>query len=266
MPNLVKEYNVFDAERFPNTPQYRQLMPQLRGAGLHPLNTADKMRESLEALNTKDIQLIAFWLDRYFHTVDGIAYNNVKRKIVPDAKPLFEIQPDSDLSERALILPPQYDYDKLEGEEFSIRQLEKAGLDRHLRKDEAISHPVWLALARGDKHLLREYGDAVFAELQKRDDANEGMGVYLGSKQKQPSMRAWLVLNLNLRAGAYGYDLDGPAWLVGVRSKIAKGGAQNLVRNYTPQDVQKASKALKTLKEIARPEIVEPLEALVRKA
>jgi hypothetical protein len=51
-------------------------MPQLINAGLRPLNTADKMRESLEALNTKDVQLIAFWLDRYFHTVDGVAYNS----------------------------------------------------------------------------------------------------------------------------------------------------------------------------------------------
>ena len=85
MPNLVKEYSVFEAD------QYKRLMSQLRNSGLHPLNTADLMRERLEALSNKDLQLVAFWLDRYFDTPDGISYQGDKRKIAYNAKPLLNI-------------------------------------------------------------------------------------------------------------------------------------------------------------------------------
>ena len=260
MPNLVKEYSVFEADK------YKNLMPQLRNAGLRPLNTADIMREKLEALNTKNLQLVAFWLDRYFDTVDGIAYNNGERKIVLDAKPLLEIQSNSNLNEGALILQPKYDYGKLEGEKFSLRQLQKAGIDRRLSEDEAINHPVWLALARGDKHLLREYRDAIFAEIKIRYSDKQGMGVYLSSEQKHPSMRAWAVSALSNRSGAYDrHGLGGNARLVGVRSKITEGDAQKLVRAYAPEDIEIIRRTIETLKSTTKPEILKPLEEMVRR-
>jgi len=245
MPNLVKEYSVFEAD------QYRNLMPQLRSAGLRPLNMADVMREKLEALSNKDLNLAAFWLDRYFDTVDGIAYSNGKRKVAYNPKQLVNIESNVDLSNGALIITPD-EYKNSQGEEFSVKELENAGLGRRLSKEEVTTHPFWLALARGDKHLLREYRDVVFAEIKRRYDGNEGMGVYLGSEQQQPSMRALFVGDLYYMSDALGSnDLSLNARLVGVRSRVAEGDAQNLMV-FNPQDVEKARQAVRTLEQILK--------------
>ena len=259
MQNLVKTYTPFEAS------SYIKAMSNLRNTGLRPLSTADVIKERLEALNNKDLGLIKFWLDRYFDTTDGIAYSGDKRKVAYSPKQLLNLEPNTNLSNGALIITPD-EYKDLEGEEFSVKELEKAGLGRRLSKEEVITHPVWLALARGDKHLLKEYRNAVFEEIKRRYNDSEGMSIYLGSEQKQPSMRAWAVDYLVSRSYAVGLNLNFIARLAGVSSKIAEGDAQNLVRTYTPEDVQSASEALKILKGVARPEIVEPLEVLVRKA
>jgi len=265
MPNLVKEYSVFEADQYSEAGKYRNLMPQLRDAGLRPLNTADIMRERLEALRNKDLNLRAFWVDSGFDTVDGIAHSYGKIKVAYDPKQLVNIKPNVDLNNGALIITPD-EYKNLEGEEFSLRGLR--GLGKRLHKYEVTNHPFWLALARGDKHFLREYSDAVFEELIKiRSDNRKGMSVNLrGFVQQQPSMQALSVYSVNRRrSDADSSSLDSDARLVGVHSRTAEGegNAQNLVRMYTLQEVERAREALKKLKRVAKTELVEPLEVLV---
>ena len=115
--------------------------------------------------------------------------------------------------------------------------------------DETVNSDLWLAFLRGDKKLLTDYRNAVSEELNRRkyDNPNQSMGVYLGSEQEKPSMRALFVDDLNYRSNAGGDNLlSSSARLVGVSSKIAEGDAQN----FRVDDVEAARLHLRSLDEI----------------
>ncbi len=190
-------------------------MPQLIKTGLIPMGVSDVMRARLEAIKSCPEQK-DFWLNNFFDTIDGVAYHSGKVKVVCDAQPLKDIQPDTELSYGALILTPQ-EYAELDGEEFSRAYLAEAGLGGLLEKSKVNSHPVWRALARDD-YLLREFTNAVFAEVKEMHGTDIAMGIYLCSEQKSPIMRAWFVYYLNSKSNANGGDYlnGGGARLVGL--------------------------------------------------
>ncbi len=230
----AEEYGIFDGDH------YQNLMPQLKGAGFRPSNMADAMKRGLEALNTRDTESIDFWFNMFLHTSDGIANNRDKRKLVPDVRQLIDITPNAGLLYKdtgPLVITPD-EYLRLEAEELSLNQLERAGLQRNLRYDEVPSHPFWQASARGDTHLLREVRDAVFAEIKRKYSASEGMAIYLSPHQRQPSIRA--LIRGTMESGAYASDGDYLAIyaypsLVGIRPKTAE------------RDIRKPTDALEIL-------------------
>ena len=94
--------------------------------------------------------------------------------------------------------------------------------------DEIVNSDLWLAFLRGNKQLLMDYRNEVSAEMHRRNYKDKAlMGVYPGSEQEKPSMRAWFVGDLDYWSVAGGGFLGIGARLVGVSSKIAKGDAKN---------------------------------------
>ncbi|MBI1969231.1 hypothetical protein HYS48_00935 [Candidatus Woesearchaeota archaeon] len=220
--------------------RYIDAMPALRAAALRPLSTAEIMKARLDAFETKDSELRAYlmegWHDYYLDTPDGIAYHGNGVKVVREAPLLLGITPQSSLRNGALVLTPE-EYAALEGEEFTRERLEKAGLNDSLSKRQVLNHPVWRALARGDKALLREYRDMVFAEGKRRWQYDSAMGIYVLG-ETEPSLRAWVLDGLDYGSNAVDRRrLDGrDARLVGVRESASEASAPNL-----EQRVQRAA-------------------------
>ena len=185
-------------------------------------------------------------------------------KFVPDSDLLINIKDDAKITNGALELPDDETYAGIKGSEFvkvnsdgqtfalsagkftpnknykteELYELGATPLGRRLgvaevgdnKIDEIVNSDLWLAFLRGDKQLLMDYRNEVSAEMQRRNYKDKTlMGVYPGSGQVKPSMRAWAVDDLDGGSIAEGDgDLDLNARLVGVNSKIAEGDAQNL--------------------------------------
>jgi len=163
MPQILgKEYKFFSNDH------YKKLMPQIIKAGFMPISIADLMRAILESVNKPKQK--KFWLNGCFDTGDGVAYYKDKIKIVPDAKTLREIQPDTSETTFSYggLLRTLEQYKALEGEEFLIDYNSREHLKR-MTKLEVKSSPIWKALAR-DNHLLSEYADFIFAEVRQGYD------------------------------------------------------------------------------------------------
>lgn len=106
-------------------------MSKLRGSGYLPLNTHAMIKKRVEALKTRDLEEIKFWLDQSLHTPDGFAYPSQnldfsgKFKFVPDSDLLFHIDSRAKIISGALELPNDEGlpndghYVKLEGTEFN---------------------------------------------------------------------------------------------------------------------------------------------------
>ncbi len=198
----------------------RGQMPLLVKAGLVPMTVAQLMQQRVAVLG--DEALKATWFDNYFDTGDGVAYKDNKVKIVLDAQPLREMNARSELSNGALILPDGL-YEALEGLEFTRDELTRLGVDRSLSQTQVREHPVWQALAR-DQTVLNEYADVIFREAKTRYNYDENMGLYVAAAQKQPTMRAWCVDNLD-RSDAHGniYLNGGYGRFVGVAPEARVG-------------------------------------------
>ena len=280
MPQQIKTYTPSEST------SYIKAMSNFRDPKLpylgQPLNFAEIIRERVQALKTKDIELMKFWLDQYFDTPDALAYARKNSefsgrfKFVPDSDLLLNIGTDAKVPNGALELSDDEDYAGLKGTEFNrvnvddkpfallaekfkphkeyrIEELYELGatpLGRHLgivntggkNIDEAVNSDLWLAFLRGDKKLLMDYRNVVSEELNRRkyDNPNQSMGVYPGSEQDKPSIRALFVSDLSNRSGAGGDGtLNDEARLVGVSSKIAVGGAQNVIPQRVMEEVQR---------------------------
>jgi len=274
---LQKPYQLFQGI-------YREKMPELIAAGFVPMNVADVMKARLEAVKGIDAQQKDFWF-KYFNTGDGAAYRDGKIKVVYDALALKDVTPVTQLSDGALILTPEY-YNALEGQEFSMEELERAGLSKRLTKSEVKSHPLWQALAR-DNHLLSEYVDVIFAEVKQIHNDDYAMRFSLAFEQDNPTMHPWVVTGIEGwfdGRGDYGflykYGINGIS-LIGVSSEStedkpnilaettetiqALGDITEKIQAYTQEDVKKARKQLTKLKKIVKPEEVSSLDELLRK-
>jgi len=151
-------------------------MPELIAKGMKPLSVSGLMQRRLQAQYGSESVRNSL-MNNYHDTGDGIAYHPDGRiKIVPDANPLREMNSESRLVNGALVLPDGM-YEKLEGHEFTRKDIQKYVGDAITSKD-AKSNPLWQALAR-DPKLLNEYVDLIFAQAKQQFDYDKNMGVYV---------------------------------------------------------------------------------------
>src|SRR3989344_1384071 len=196
--------------------RYVDAMPALRADNRTAMSIPDLMKRRLQVLNSGKEKLIEAWWENYFDFPDGVAYKGDEVKYVPNAQLLLGITPEAKLSQGALVLT-EAQYSKLKGPTFSRKELEKAGSNYWLTKNQVLKNPVWQAVAGSE--LLEQYADAHF----KRYNTNEAMAVYLSSPQDKPTMRA-----LALDDGDFNWSVlvdyrnldDNGARLVGVRQGL----------------------------------------------
>ena len=176
-------------------------MPNLIAEGRTPLSVQGLMKRKLETQNASEAVRNS-WMHNYFDTGDGVAYHPDGRiKIVPDARPLREMNSESKLVNGALVLPDGM-YEKLEGQEFTRKDIQKYVGDAITSK-EAKSNPLWQALAR-DPKLLNEYVDLIFNQTKQQFSYGKNMGVYVSDAPESPAMRLWCVRGLVDRSYAWG--------------------------------------------------------------
>ena len=151
-------------------------MPNLVAEGRTPLSVSGLMQRRLETRNSSETVRNSWW-NNHFDTGDAIAYHPDGRiKVVLDAQSLREINPKSQLSNGALVLPDGL-YEKLDGQEFTRKDVQRYVGDWLSSKD-AKSNPIWQALAR-DTKLLNDYVDAVFAQAKEQFSYDKNMVVYV---------------------------------------------------------------------------------------
>lgn len=182
----IQDYKAFPEE---GTDAYVNQMPKLIAEGRTPLSVSGLMKRRLEAGNLSEAVRDS-WLYNYFDTGDAISYHpDGRAKIVLDSQLLRELNPESKLSNGALILPSGM-YEALEGIELSKSDLERYASGNWLKQKEVKSNPIWQALAR-DENLLKEYTDLVFSH-----GYDKAMALYKALPQDMPTMRSWYVFRL----------------------------------------------------------------------
>jgi hypothetical protein len=126
---------------------------------------------------------------------------------------------------------------------MSLKALNEAGVNKKLTLSIVKRHPVWKALADNDQHLLNEYTDAIFGEVNRYNE-DTAMGIWIPSLSKEPHMRVWVLCGVgdfDGRSDANGrYHLDSYARLVGVRSEGAEGAAKT-IQNPTLDQIMQTS-------------------------
>ena len=239
------DYQVFEG-------RYNAQMPKLVQEGLQPLTVKDIMQYRLQAIQSNDKDEINFWLNQYFDTVDGLAYNKGQLIIVPNSQELLTINQDSKLNNGSLILGKEQ-YEEL-SKKYEVIKRNKIKTGDVLTKKEAKEHPIWLKLAQDDKSLLNEYTDAIFAKAKEVYDYDENMGIYLPNDQEQPVMRDWFLGDVDFRSVSdAGYGLGGGFRLLGVRAQnlgslLEKIAKEEGIKN--PEEIRKAIRIYKTTKEL----------------
>lgn len=181
-------------------------MPLLVAEGRVPLSVSGLMQKRMEVLDSGDQELISYWWANYFDTGDAVFYHpNGNLKVVLNAKPMKKLNPKSELSDGALVLPKGL-YDKLNGDNFTREEIEKYGLaEKLLTKEEAKKNPIWKALAGGDQALLDTYVDAVFTKVKEDYGYDKLMKIWLSQPQEATTGRLWCVGRFN----DYGSDANG---------------------------------------------------------
>ncbi len=211
MTKLVQDYRVFEGA-------YNRQMPLLVEFGFQPLTAKDVMEHRIEAIQSNVKDEIDFWLEKYWDTVTGLAHFNGQLIVDPNSELLLGINPESRLVRGSLPLT-QEQYARL-SREHEVIERAKVISDRRLTKEQAKEHPIWLELAQGDKALLREYADLVFAKAKEVYGHDENMGTFLPDDQENPALRSWYLRDLDIRSNANARnDLDGNTRLFGVRAQ-----------------------------------------------
>lgn len=186
---------------------YKQ-MPKLIADGRTPLSFVGLMKRKLQVLSASP-EVRDAWFTNYVDTGDGVAYDTAGNvKIDLDSPTMRELNPKSTIKNGALLLPDGA-YDKVNGQEFTSKDIGKYRFNTSLTEAEVNDHPFWLALARGDKALLKEYTHQVFKMAKEKHGYDKNMGVYLSGFKDVPNMRLWLSLRLGSDSRANGdYNLD----------------------------------------------------------
>ena len=191
-------------------------MPLLMAEGRNPLSAARLMQRRLETRNVSE-EVGSSWTDYYFGTVDAIALHPLGRvKIVLNSQILRKM-PTENQRNGMLILEEDV-YNALEGQEFKQRELGK--LESALSASEVKSHPIWNVVA-GDKSLLNDYTDFVFAEAKKRFNRDLNMGIYLTILKESCEIWGWGIGGLESGSNLCGMRdfYDSVGFQVGVASE-----------------------------------------------
>jgi len=203
-------------------------METLIDEGRVPMNAGHVIDKRLYSKN-HSLPEQSRWMNNYFHTIDGFAYNcNGDLKIVLDSQLLKDVtlktKRVNDDPNGALILTQQ-DYDNLNGEEFDIKNLIKMGIE-YMLKEEVKNNPVWKIVARGQSRL-NKYIDYIFDLMETmRDDTfykrdvlpPRGMSIDLDNTVKEDPILCPLVMSQIGWGCPIDSNLKLPPNLVGIRS------------------------------------------------
>ncbi len=194
--NEPKKYRLFPDD---GTASIVEQMPKLVTSGRTAMPFYRFMERRLEVRNSKkrerDEELISNWNNNYFFTIDG-ALRSPDESLIIAYDALGGINPDSPLVDGALNLSG-VNLKGINGKKFTKVQLEKMILGQGLTEKQTGSHKVWIALARDNAKLAKDYARMVFADNKQRFGYDTNMSVYLGPVPSIPTMRSWVVDGLD---------------------------------------------------------------------
>ncbi len=191
--------------------RYLDIMPILLKEGLTPISPAGvtDLRNQNPTADEKGP-----W-KTWFDTDAGFAVDGKKVYLFPHSKQLREVTPETKLTKYGIQL-----FNTKRSKSFNKKDL-KLGAD--LTEKQAVVHPLWLALAEGNKERLGQYVQNAFRLGKDVYNYDKMMGFYVPD-DNQPILRAVVLSRLSGRSRADGgRNLDlGDARLVGVRSVAPK--------------------------------------------
>jgi len=172
-------------------------------------SVAGLMQFRLDALKSGYRPAIELAWGRWYDASNWVAYWDGKVKIGED----FEM-PENPKMENGVLVLTEKQFDDLQGQTFSRKELEKACMNGRMTKNQVLKNPVWQAVV-GNKELLQQYADAQFEKY----DLKEAMSIGLARELNIPTQRALVLddgVNLASVIDRFRY-LDGSyARLVGV--------------------------------------------------
>ena len=214
-------------------------MPKLIVQGYTPITVAQIMEQRILAWQSLDFEieqrlkqkffnpklknkeLATVWGNNSFYSGDSIIYHPDGRiKVVHDSKTLRCINDTSPLKLNGSLVLPEGTFETAEGQEFSREDVDKF-TGKYLKQKEVFENPIWQALARGDKELLKTYVGQVYS---KNNDPDL-MKIHV-SKEKSDfeAERPWYLNGLGI-SSAVGSDINGlldniDGHLIGIPQKL----------------------------------------------
>ncbi len=190
--------------------RYLDIMPALLREGLVPITPAQVMDLRNKNPTADENSPWRTWLD----TDAGFADDRKKVYLFPHSKVLRELTHETRLTDYGVKLPNTKGAKSFNKEDLILR--------KDLTEKEALAHPLWLALAEGDKERLGTYVQNAFKLGKDTFKYDKNMGFYV-PEDNQPILRAVVLGRLDDWSGAVGDGLldSGGARLVGVRQSGA---------------------------------------------
>lgn len=171
-------------------------IPSMLSKGRSPISSAQLMKERIESRNTSDSELYSNWICNYFSTGDGALYLPDGSLVIDyDSQALRKLSSESGLNESGALTLEGLTANDVEGALFTKKELKKMILGKKLTLKEAKDHPIWQALARGDKKLSEAYAETIFSQIKALWDGETygplNMGILLDSYSKIPKLKSW---------------------------------------------------------------------------
>jgi len=184
----------------------------LRDGGV-PLSYAQVMQQRVAVLDERiSTDERNAWWNTYLDTGDGARrHPDGGLKIAYDSRKLRSLTPRRELHNGALLLTSN-EYAAGDGPAFTAAHVAQYTGKQHRSFYEVLANPIWQALAREDKALLREYARAIFATYDR------AMAIWAPNIQDAPVERLWLASSFTRNQGAAkgNYSLVSDGRLVGV--------------------------------------------------
>ncbi|MCB0370776.1 MAG: hypothetical protein KDD45_15465 [Bdellovibrionales bacterium] len=195
-------------------------MPELVAQEYTPISVAGIMEQRIKAWQSGDQELAQLWGRNYFDSGDGIMYHPDGRiKVVPDSETLRSVNPNTPLRWYGAQVLSEGTFDKAQGEEFSRKDVKRFA-NEYLKQKDVLNNPIWLALARGDKELLKDYAGQVYSRI---NDPNL-MKIWVSDAPDFEAERLWCLGGLGgnsiVSGGSDGLLDDVSGRLVGVAPKV----------------------------------------------
>ncbi len=197
-------------------------MPQILAQAYIPISIKEIMEQRVIAWASNNIELAEQWGKNYFDSGDSIMYHRDGRiKFVPDSQTLLSVNKNTKLRWCGAQVLSERDFNNADGEIFSKEEVNKF-TNQYLNPEKVLENPIWLAFARGDKILLKEYVNQVSSRIVDLELMKIWICDTPNFEAERPCSLNGLYFNSN--AGAYYSDsLDiNTSRLVGVVPKIEK--------------------------------------------